>query len=117
MEDVMASDYWRGAIHSRISRRRALLGAGTGLLSAAFLAACGSDSKGSGSTKEVKDASGLLTKAENTTSTAKQGGTFPFFIQQEVITMDPLNNASSGTGVNNQATAYSRFLQWKPGVF
>jgi ABC-type transport system substrate-binding protein len=110
----MASNYWHKTLQARISRRRALAASAGGALATALLAACGGDGSGSG---EIEDASGLLVKADNTTGDAKLGGTFPYFIQAEVITMDPLNNASSGTGVNNQALAYSRFLQWKPGVF
>jgi ABC-type transport system substrate-binding protein len=112
----MTTDYWHQALSQRLTRRRAVA-AGAGVAaSAAFLAACGGGGSGGGTKAEDKDASGLLTKAQNTSATAKQGGTFPYFIQAEVITMDPLNNASSGTGVNNQALAYSRFLQWKPGI-
>jgi ABC-type transport system substrate-binding protein len=111
----MTIDYWHQALSRRISRRRAVAAGAGGVTAAAFLAACGGGGSGGGKAEE-KDASGLLTKAQNTSSTAKQGGTFPYFIQAEVITMDPLNNASSGTGVNNQALAYSRFLQWKPGI-
>jgi ABC-type transport system substrate-binding protein len=111
----MTTTYWRNAMAQRITRRRGLALTGGAAAAAAFLAACGGGSGGS-SKPEEKDASGLLTKAQNTTASAKQGGTFPYFIQAEVITMDPLNNASSGTGVNNQALAYSRFLQWKPGI-
>src|SRR5262245_16497087 len=112
----MTTNYWRGALEQRLTRRRGLALAGGAAATAAFLAACGGGSSDGGKKAEEKDASGLLTKAQNSTSAAKQGGTFPYFIGAEVITMDPLNNASSGTGVNNQALAYSRFLQWKPGI-
>lgn len=113
----MTSDYWHQALSQRLTRRRAVAASASAATAAAFLAACGGGSSdGGGAKTEQKDASGLLTKAQNTSSSAKQGGTLPYFVNAEVITMDPLNNASSGTGVNNQAFAYSRFLQWKPGV-
>ena len=62
------------------------------------------------------DKSGLLAKAADTTAQAKQGGSFPYYVTSEVKTMDPLNNAAVGSGINNQAYAYSRMFQWKPGV-
>jgi ABC-type transport system substrate-binding protein len=107
--------YWTTSLNNRISRRRALAAGGAGALGAAFLAACGGGDSGQSSTT-TKDASGLLAQPQDATKDAKQGGTFPYYVTAEVITMDPLNNASSGTGVNNQAFAYSRFFQWKPGV-
>src|SRR5687768_486536 len=111
------ADYWQKVTDRRIGRRRALAVLGGGAVGAGLLAACGGDDDDGSTPEEKRDASGLLTKSELTTNKAKQGGTFPYFINAEVITMDPLNNASSGTGVNNQALAYSRFLQWKPGEF
>ncbi len=62
------------------------------------------------------DTSGLLTKAADTTSSAKPSGTWPHYTIREVRTMDPLNNASVGSGINFQALAYSRLFQWKPGI-
>src|SRR5262245_22928617 len=81
----VSMNYWHGSLATRLTRRRALAGAGSGLAAAAFLAACGGGSSG-GTKPEEKDASGLLTKPQNTTSSAKQGGTFPYFVQAEVIT-------------------------------
>jgi len=95
-----------------------MAGAGGTALGAAFLAACGGDDDNdSGSTagSGSADKSGLLAKAEDSTSKAKAGGIWPHYVTEEVRTMDPLNNASAGTGINNQAYAYSRFFQWKPG--
>ena len=109
----MAGNYWQDVLNGRISRRRALAASATGALGTALLAACG----GEEATKGPADTSGLLAKAQETTGKAKQGGVWQHFVTAEVPTMDPLNNASSGSGINNQAFAYSRFLQWKPGVF
>lgn len=114
----MSSNYWSKIVSQRVSRRRAMAGAGGTALGAAFLAACGGDDDNdSGSTagSGSADKSGLLVKAEDTTSKAKAGGVWPHYVTEEVRTMDPLNNASAGTGINNQAYAYSRFFQWKPG--
>jgi ABC-type transport system substrate-binding protein len=116
----VSSNYWSKIVRQRVSRRRAMAGVGGSALGAAFLAACGGDDNDSngGSTAGggSADKSGLLAKAEDSTSKAKPGGTWPHFVTEEVRTMDPLNNASAGTGINNQAFAYSRFFQWKPGV-
>jgi peptide/nickel transport system substrate-binding protein len=106
--------YWTQTLAIRISRRRALAASGAAAASAAFLAACGGGDKADSG---PKDTSGLLTKAENSSSHARQGGTWPHYVTTEVAAMDPLNNASAGSAINNQAWAYSRFLQWKPGVF
>jgi peptide/nickel transport system substrate-binding protein len=113
------SNYWSKIVSQRISRRRALAATGGTALAAAFLAACGGDDdndSGAGGGSAGTDKSGLLVKAEDSTSKAKAGGVWPHFVTDEVRTMDPLNNASAGTGINNQAYAYSRFFQWKPGV-
>jgi ABC-type transport system substrate-binding protein len=112
----MARNYWEKTVSARMSRRRAILAGAGGAAGAALIAACGGGGDGGDDSGGFRDASGLLTKPEDTTKSAKQGGVFPYYVTSEVITMDPLNNASSGTGVNNQAFAYSRFFQWKPGV-
>ena len=78
--------YWQNALSNRISRRRGMLATGTGALGAAFLAACGggSDSKGSG---ETKDASGLVTAAKDETKDVKRGGTLWNRTTSEPVTM------------------------------
>ena len=140
----MASNYWSKTLHQRVARRRLLVGGSSIAVGAAFLAACGggddddaaptsSSSTGSSSSSGSTGASGtsgssgatgatgsaasdLLTKAVDTTSSAKPGGTWPHYTIREVRTMDPLANASVGSGINFQAFAYSRLFQWKPGV-
>ena len=104
--------YWSRVLQARLSRRRAIAATGMGMSAAAFLAACG----GGDDSEGLLDKSGLLTQGEETTKQAKQGGVWPHFVTAEVSTMDPLNNAATGSGVNNQAYAYSRFFMWKPGV-
>jgi peptide/nickel transport system substrate-binding protein len=108
----MSGSYWDRILQARVARRRALAAAGGAAFAAGLLAACGDDNAAEGPI----DTSGLLTRVEDSTKRAKQGGVWPNFITAEVTTMDPLNNASSGSGVNNQAWTYSRFFQWKPGV-
>lgn len=133
----MRRNYWENVLHQRLGRRRAMVGAGGAALGAGFLAACGGDdsespSGGEGSTGptgttgatrstggsggSTGPSSGLLTQATDTTSSAKPGATWPHYTVREVRTMDPLNNASVGSGINHQAFAYSRFFQWKPGI-
>lgn len=124
----MNSNYWTRISRQNISRRRALLASGGFALGAGFLAACGSgDGNGSGGTgtgsgtgsaspTQPPDTAGLLTQAEDTTSGATVGGTWQHFIETEVLTMDPLNNGGDGSAINNQAYAYSRFFQWRPGL-
>ena len=63
--------YWNKVLDSRISRRRALAGAGGTALGAAFLAACGGDDNGGQS-----DSSGMLHRLTDETNQAKHGGTY-----------------------------------------
>ena len=141
----MESNYWNRTLRRRVARRRVLLGGSGAVLGAAFIAACGGDdddddapsspstggatgstggastggggATGGGATGGgATGASGLLTPAMDTTSSAVQGGVWPHYTTTEVRTMDPLNNASVGSGINHQAWAYSRMFQWEPGI-
>lgn len=126
----MESNYWSNPLGRRLARRKVLLAGGSAALGAAFLAACGGDDEPSSSTGSTGSAgtgstsgstggtgaSGLLASAVDTTSSARPGGVFPYYTASEVATMDPLNNASVGSGINFQAYAYSRMFQWAPGV-
>ncbi len=114
--------YWNRALRQRISRRRALVGTGGVALGSAFVLACGGDDEASSSGGTSGGGggaatSGLLTQAEDSSDSAKQGGIWPHYTTNEARTMDPLANASIGSGINFQAWAYSRMFQWEPGKF
>ena len=130
----MDSNYWSKTLHQRVARRRVLIGTSGAALGAAFIAACGGDDESTPSSTGLtgttgttgatgttggatgSDTSGLLTPAVDTTGSAKPGRTWPHYVTSEVKTMDPLNNASVGSGINHQAFTYSRMFQWAPGV-
>ena len=89
----MQDSYWSSVLHQRqITRRRMFKGA-AGLTAggvALSLIGCGGDDGG-----VEGDASGLLSKAVDTTKQAKVGGTWPSSYAEDVVNMDPiLNNAS-----------------------
>ena len=76
----MASSYWSKVTRGRVSRRRALLGAGGLAASAAFLAACGGDDDSGGATGTTGGTSPTATKAATgatgaTGTTGATGGT------------------------------------------
>src|SRR5688572_14869465 len=87
----MNDSYWSSVLKKRQLSRRRLLKGGAGLAAggvALSLIGCGG---GDG----TEDASSLLGKAEDTTRSAKVGGTWPSYYDEDVINMDPiLNNAS-----------------------
>ena len=75
----MATNYWSRVLNQRVSRRRAIAATGGSAAAAAFLAACGSDDDGGGGGGGTggsgSQASGLVTEAQHTSSSAKTGGT------------------------------------------
>ena len=80
--------YWSDISKQRLSRRRALVATGVTAYAAAFLAGCGggSDSKGA----SVKgDKSGLLTPTEDTSKTAKRGGTMKLSVSSDIPSWEP----------------------------
>src|SRR5215211_5836142 len=84
-EEAMASaDYWKRALQSRVSRRRAVIGAGLWSAGAALLAACGGGSSGGGGEK----ASGLTTEPIETTRQAVRGGTMQASMESEGLNFD-----------------------------
>src|SRR5688572_5087190 len=86
------SNYWNKTLEARVGRRRLLATSGAGALGAAFLAACGGDddSNGSGGGSGDSGSSGLVTNVEDTSSKAKNGGTWVNPLTSEnFLNMDP----------------------------
>src|SRR5690349_4744030 len=116
------SDYWRRALTQRVNRRRALIAGGGFVASAAFLAACGgSDDKGSnGGTREAGDASkpdqsGLMSKPQDTSKSAKRGGLYKWYSSSEPLHFDGGVQGQAQLNVFN-GLAYGSLVQNKPGV-
>src|SRR3954469_136280 len=112
----MANGYWEKALSSRIGRRRVMVATGAGALGAAFLAACGgSDSGGGGGGGGPKvETLSLLAKREDTSKTAKVGGTLittnpadPPHFDPHLLTL-PAAMATS--------LIYNKLFSVKPGV-
>ncbi|HLF72442.1 MAG TPA: ABC transporter substrate-binding protein [Dehalococcoidia bacterium] len=109
----MAS-YWDSVLTSRISRRRALAATGATAAGAALLAACGGGDDGGDSGGGTKDASGLLSTIEDTSKTAKPGGTFTFNNLRDPLHWDGQAQGQVQLNVFN-GIAYSALVQNKPG--
>jgi ABC-type transport system substrate-binding protein len=75
----MESNYWSRGWAYRVSRRRAILAAASGVIGASLLAAC-SSGKDSGKT-DTTDKSGLLVTPKDTTQQAKRGGVGKIFLR------------------------------------
>src|SRR4051812_27611456 len=90
------SDYWRNILDQRLGRRRAIVATGGFAAGAALLAACGgSDDKGSSSSAALPsgdatkpDKSGLVAKPEDTSKSAKRGGTYKWSSASEPLHFD-----------------------------
>jgi peptide/nickel transport system substrate-binding protein len=95
----MPSNYWSKVLDNRISRRRGLTVAGAGVMSAAFLAACGGSDSGN-SANDAPDKASLVTKPEDTAKQAKKGGILKERLLGDAPTMDvqqpisPLNRTA-----------------------
>jgi len=100
--------YWNQTLQRRLTRRRAIVGAGGLALSAGLLAACGG-----GESKSGGDSSSLVVKAEDTTKQAKRGGIYKAYINTDAGSWDPhVRGAWFGTlgGI-----LYARLTVVKPG--
>jgi peptide/nickel transport system substrate-binding protein len=110
---MASNSYWQPVTRQRLSRRRAMLGAGSVGLSAAALSfiGCGGDEP------EARDESGLLSTPRDSTSQAKAGGTLRDVQTADMLHFDPL--ASPNNPVINFATvfAYPRLLRFQSGKY
>jgi ABC-type transport system substrate-binding protein len=110
--------YWDLLTQKRLGRRRAIAGsASIGLGAAALsLVGCGGSSNNKSASSPPVDASGLLYKPQETTSSAKPGGTFKSFRPAEVASLDPLSAASI---LVYYATLYSypRLFKFTPSKY
>lgn len=124
----MEPSYWSKIVRSRLTRRRALAGVGTGVFSAAFLAACGSDDSptptggtgtatgatggATGATGATGGDQGLLSTPQNTLSQAQPGGTLRDFYPAEITNFDSLQWNTASTVNQVSVFAYPRFLRF-----
>ena len=114
---MSSASYWDRFSRSRISRRRALAGAGVIGAGAATVAlgACGGNGNGgTGGTSQPADASGLLGQRVDTSGQAKPGGTLASLTTADVTSFDPLSSQSFTTQVV-AGWVYSRLLKTVPG--
>ena len=129
---IGVSNYWTRTV--RLNRRKFLLGAGAGIASAAFLAACGGDDDdgtgsgttngtgsgttngtGSGTTNgQAEGTSGLLAAIVDESSQAKKGGTFV------IPGLEPPHFDGKAQGHVQQlltnSLAYESLVRNKPGI-
>ena len=108
----MEPSYWARLASQRISRRRGLIAAVGSTAVAALLAACGTDSDEGGA---LKDRSGLLSAPEDTTKSAKRGGTFKDSANADVRTFEPYLRDISVT--NHILRTYQTLVRTKPTAF
>jgi ABC-type transport system substrate-binding protein len=111
LKEKRMTNYWQKALRQRLSRRRALAATGAAAAGAALLAACGGD--GDGGSAASRDKSGLLSKIEDTSKSAKPGGIWPSSVAAELQTLDP-NRTTSGSAL--APYGYSRLFTYRPGV-
>jgi len=105
------ASYWDKVLHSRISRRRAIAASGGLALGTAILSACG----GGGGEEGVKgDTSGLVAQIEDTSKSAKRGGTLKWFATGEPNHLDGVIQGQIQLNILN-GLAYGSLVAGKPG--
>jgi ABC-type transport system substrate-binding protein len=111
----MAS-YWDRVLDGRVTRRRAIAATGVSAAAAAFLAACGGgDDEGDGGSSGPQDTSGLITKIEDATKGAKQGGTMKWVQASEPLHFDGQAQGQAQLNIYN-GMAYESLVRNKPGI-
>ena len=105
--------YWQQTMQGRLSRRRSLVLAGSGV-TAAFLAACGGGSKGGGegqvaATKEAPKEAG-----EDTSAQAVSGGSLALIVTDNPPNLDPYRTGSFQASTF-ASYIYNRLLKNKTG--
>src|SRR5438445_9680022 len=108
--------YWSRALNGRVSRRRALALTGATATAAALLAACGGGSSSGGSSGgAAKKTSDLITEADDTSKTARHGGTSKWYSTTEPNHLDGIAQGQSQLNQFN-GFAYSSLVANKAGV-
>lgn len=136
----MAGNYWDRVLKSRVGRRRALAATSATAFSAAFLAACGGDDDDGGATgttpvptnttapsgpagtssgsstgatgpSATGASSTLVSRPEDTTASAKYGGTYIGQSDTDPTTFDVITGLPEDVAM--AARAYSRIIKYK----
>ncbi len=93
--------YWERIVQARLSRRRLIAGASTAGAAALALSLvdCGGGSSSSSKPDNTarREGKGLLSTIEDTTASAKQGGTLRYFRTADPVTFDPLTSDDAAT--------------------
>jgi peptide/nickel transport system substrate-binding protein len=108
-------NYWQRLREARLSRRRALVGAGAVSVGAMALGTVGCGGGGSGTGGTAATGSSLLSPSEPSTDQAKAGGLYKSLTGADVTSFDPLSSQSFTTQVAS-GYVYSRLLKITPGV-
>src|SRR6266545_5034221 len=107
------ADYWTRFTQGRVSRRRAIVASFGAAAAGAFLAACGGGNEGTSDGGAPKDASGLISQIEDSSKTAKRGGTYRWSAASEPNHFDGGIQGQAQLNVFN-GLAYGSLVQNKP---